>query len=74
VSLRRGLRSYEKRLVLIHVPSGPSLKGLLVKAYPDCFVLVNAESLDQAVKLGGEIVVPRGPGVWVQTVVQEQPR
>ncbi len=67
---RRGLRAYEKRLVIVHVPPGPSLKGLLVAAHRDCFVLVHAESLDQAIKLGGEVVVPRGPGVWVQTVVQ----
>lgn len=65
----RGWRSYEKRLVIVHVPSGPSLKGLLVAAHRDCFVLAHAESLDQAQKLGGEVLVPRGPGVWLQTVV-----
>lgn len=66
-----GWRRYEKRLVIVHVSGGPSLKGLLVGAHRDCFVLAHAEWLDQGTKLGGEILIPRGQGVWLQTVVQE---
>lgn len=69
---RGGLRRYEKRLVIIHVPSGPSLKGLLAHVHRDCFVLAKAVHLDSKQELGGETIVPRAAGVWVQTLVQEQ--
>lgn len=71
MSLRRGLRGLERRTVIVHVPPGPSLRGILVHAYKDCFVLAHARSLDDDEDLAGEIVVPRHPGVWVQAVVRE---
>jgi hypothetical protein len=66
----RGLRRYEKRTVVVH-HSGPSIRGVLLHAYRDCFVLAHAKSLDDDADLGGEVVVPRAPGVWMQAHVPE---
>jgi hypothetical protein len=63
---RRGLTRFEKRTVVVHAAPGPSLQGVLLHAYRDCLVLGHARSLDDKVDLGGEIVVPRSPGVWLQ--------
>ncbi len=68
--MRRGLRRYEGRTVVIH-SAGPSLQGVLVRAYRDCLVLAHARSLDDKADLGGEIIVPLGPSVWLQAVAPE---
>ena len=39
--------------------------------YRDCIVLAHAKSLDDDADLGGEVVVPRAPGVWMQAHVPE---
>lgn len=64
--MRRGLRRYEHQTITVHQHNGPSLQGVLLHAYRDCFVLAHGRSLDDKTDLGGEIVIPRGPGVWVQ--------
>lgn len=58
--------------MIIHVPNGPSIKGLLVDAHRDCLVLTHGRSLDHDQELGGDVVVPLVAGVWVQTVEQAQ--
>lgn len=63
---RKSLRAYEHRIVIVHVASGPSIRGLLVAAHRDCFVVGRAEHLDTEEALKGEVVIPRGPGVWLQ--------
>jgi hypothetical protein len=40
-------------------------------AYRDCFVLAHARSLDDEADLGGEVVIPRAPGVFMQAHVPE---
>ena len=64
--MRRGLRRYEHQTITVHQSNGPSLQGVLLHAYRDCLVLGHARSLDDNADLGGEIVIPRGPGVWAQ--------
>lgn len=68
---RQGLRRFERRTVVVHVPPGPSIRGVLTHAYHDCFILEHARSLDDQADLGGTVVVPRNPGVWVQAVARE---
>lgn len=68
---RSGLRRFERRTVIAHVPPGPSIKGVLVHAYRDSFVIAHARSLDDEADLAGDVVIPRGPGVWIQAVQQE---
>lgn len=68
---RRRLGGYEGRTIVVHQTSGPSLQGVLTHAYRDCLVLEHARSLDDKADLGGEIVVPRGPGVWMQAAIPE---
>lgn len=69
-----GLRGLERRNVIVHVPNGPSIQGLLVEVLPDSLQLSNAKHLDSKVDLGGDVYVPRSPGVFIQTVVQESVR
>ena len=66
----RGLRKYVGRTVIVH-QTGPSLQGVLLHAYRDCFVLGHGKSLDDSADLKGELVVPRGPGVWLQLATPE---
>lgn len=68
------LRRYEGELVIAHCPPGPSIRGVLVNAYPGSFVLGAAHSLDDEADLAGEIVIPRSPGVFLQVLAREQPR
>lgn len=68
--LAQGLRSYEGRTVLVHSPT-TSIRGVLLHAYRDCFVLAHAKSLDQDADLAGEVVIPKTPGVWMQAVEPE---
>ena len=67
----RGLRKREGRTVIVHVPPGPSLQGVLLHAYRDCFVLAHGRSLDDKEDLAGTLIIPRGPGVWIQATVAE---
>jgi hypothetical protein len=67
----KGLRRFERRTVVIHQSPGPSLQGVLLYAYRDCFVLVNARSLDDRTDLKGEAVIPRSPGVWIQATIPD---
>lgn len=67
----RGLKSFEGRTVVVHNAPGPSIEGVLQHAYRDCLVLGFARSLDDKMDLGGEIVIPRSPGVWLQATVPE---
>jgi hypothetical protein len=57
--------------MVVHQSPGPSLQGVLRRAYRDCLVLAHARSLDDRADLGGEAVVPRGPGVWMQAATLE---
>lgn len=66
----RGLRKYEKHTVVVH-HAGPSIRGVLLHAYKDCFVLAHARSLDDKADLGGEVVIPRVPGVFMQAHTPE---
>jgi hypothetical protein len=66
----RGLRKYERRTVIVH-QHGPSIRGVLIHDYRDCLVLRHAKSLDQDAALGGEAVIPKAPGVWMQVVEAE---
>jgi hypothetical protein len=63
--MKRGLRKYVGQTVIVH-QNGPSLQGVLLHAYRDCLVLGHASSLDDKEDLAGELVVPMGPGVWMQ--------
>lgn len=69
--LKRGLRRFEGRTIVAHNPPGPSLQGVLLHAYRDCLVLAHARSLDDEADLGGEVVVPRTPGLWLQSPAPE---
>jgi len=62
----RALRRYEGHIVVVHQAQGPSLQGVLRHSYRDCLVLAHARSLDDKADLGGEVVLPKGPGVWMQ--------
>lgn len=66
----QGLRRYERRTVIAHQPPSPTIQGVLIEAYDDCFVLAHAKSLDDGEELGGEIIILRNPGVFLQTVIQ----
>jgi len=68
--MNRGLRKLQGRTVIVH-HAGPSLQGVLLHAYRDCLVLAHGKSLDDEADLKGEIVIPRGPGVWIQMAVPE---
>lgn len=68
---KRGLKGFEGRTVVVHNAPGPSLQGVLLGAFRDCLVLAHARSLDDATDLGGEVVVPRTPGLWLQSPAPE---
>jgi hypothetical protein len=63
--MKRGLRRYECRTVVVH-QNGPSIQGVLVGVHRDCFRLRAARNLDASADLGGEIAVPRAQGVHLQ--------
>lgn len=67
----RGLRRYVGHTIVVHQAHGPSLRGVLTRVWKDCLVLEHAHSLDDKADLGGQVVVPRGPGVWVQANAPE---
>jgi hypothetical protein len=70
----RGLKGFEGRTVVVHNAPAPSLQGVLLHAHRDCLVIAHGRSLDDKADLGGELVVPRSPGVWLQlTVVEPTP-
>ena len=69
--MKRGLRRLEGGTIVVHQSTGPSIRGVLVHSYRDCLVLRHARSLDDKTDLGGDVVIPRGPGVWIQAHVQE---
>lgn len=69
--LKRGLKRLEGRTVVVHNAPGPSLQGVLLHAYRDCLVLAHARSLDDEADLGGEAVIPRTPGLWLQSPAPE---
>lgn len=71
--LETGLASYERRTVLVH-QQGPSIRGVLIHDYRDCIVLRHAKSLDQDTDLGGEVVILKTLGVWMQVVDPEVTR
>lgn len=62
---RRAWRRRIGRTVVIH-QNGPSLQGVLVAVHRDCFVLRLATHLDSETELGGEVLVPRAQGVFLQ--------
>lgn len=64
--MKRGLHGFEGRTVVVHNAPGPSLQGVLLYAHRDCLVLAHGRSLDDEADLGGEIVIPRTPGLWLQ--------
>lgn len=69
--LKRGLKGFEGRTVVVHNAPGPSIQGVLLHAYRDCLVVAHGRSLDDEADLGGEATIPRGPGVWFQAVTPE---
>lgn len=63
--MRHGFGRYVGRTVVVH-QNGPSLRGVLTAVYKDCLVLGQATHLDAETDLGGEVVIPRAQGVFVQ--------
>lgn len=66
----RRLRNYERQTVIVHGAT-TSIRGVLIHAYRDCFVLRHAKALDQDADLAGEVVIPKTQGVWLQVVDSE---
>lgn len=64
-ALKRGIRGYVGRTVVVH-QNGPSLRGILTAVHKDCILLKQAEHLDSETDLGGDIAVPRAQGVFIQ--------
>lgn len=58
-------------MVVAHNPPGPSIQGVLLRAHRDCLILGAGRSLDDKTDLGGEIVIPRTPGLWLQVPAPE---
>jgi hypothetical protein len=71
MTLKRGLRSFEGRTVVVHNAPGPSIRGVLLHAHRDCLIVAHADSLDDQADLGGEVVIPRTPGLWLQVPAPE---
>lgn len=63
--LAAGLRRHLGRTVVVH-QNGPSLRGVLVSVGKDSIALGQATHLDAETDLGGEVVIPRAQGVFVQ--------
>jgi uncharacterized membrane protein len=70
MSRPKGLKGLHGRTVIVHNAT-TSLRGVLIHAHRDCFVLKHAKSLDQDADLAGEVVIPKTPGVWMQVVDPE---
>lgn len=60
-----GLKRHVGRTVVVH-QNGPSIEGVLLAAHKDCLILGHATHLDAKTELGGQIVVPRAQGVYLQ--------
>lgn len=61
--MRRGVeRRFEGRIVVVHTFNGPSLRGLLVKAAKDAWLLASVTDLDHDAQLAGQIAIPRPNG------------
>ena len=62
---RRWVDSVERSEVLVHTRSA-TYRGLLAGVYPDGLLLAAAEHVDGAVKLAGDVFIPRGEVYMIQ--------
>jgi hypothetical protein len=74
MSLRRYIDRMVRETVVVHMTSGPSVRGVLLAVHRDCLVLIHARFLSgsESVDIAGEAVVPRERVAWLQHLAGER--
>ena len=67
----RWIERLAKRSVIVHMSDGASVRAVLLRAHPDCLILVESRYLapdGQETAVDGESVIPRSNVSWIQVL------